>query len=423
MTLQIEEIVTGGLCMGCGLCRSVAGPDRIAMQMTPEGRLRPVQTDGVDSGTLDHINAVCPGIRVVGAEPERILQGTPTDLMWGPGARLAIGYAGDPKIRHLGSTGGALTALSCFLLETRRVSFILHVAASPTRPMHSEARLSFDRASVIEGAGSRYGPVAPLADFTAVLDRAEPFALVAKPCDVTAVRNLAKSDPRVDRFMRYALTFLCGGASDLTKSEDVLRGFGIEEEELSLFRYRGFGNPGPTRAETKDGRAFEISYQQMWEDESKWMIQPRCKICADPIGEAADLVASDVWPGGGPTGEDAGFNGIIARTARGVELFEAAKAAGAIVVEREVGFRDFDHFQPHQVRKRRAIWTRFAGMRAAGRPTPNAEGLRLAEIAKQNSISENLDEARGARQRARAGRLGEPAAKPRRPRTDRKVIV
>jgi coenzyme F420 hydrogenase subunit beta len=413
MKLQIEEIVAGGLCMGCGLCGSLAGPDRIAMTMTPEGRLRPAETDGLDSGTLRRINAVCPGVRVTGADPERLVAGTPTDLMWGPAARLVTGYAGDPDIRHLGSTGGVLTALSCFLLETGRVNFILHVAASRMQPMRSEPRLSFDRASVIEGAGSRYGPVAPLADFNAVLDRGEPFALVAKPCDITAVRNLARLDPRVDRLMRYALTFLCGGASDLTKSEEVLQGLGIGEDQLSLFRYRGFGNPGPTRAETKDGQAFEISYQQMWEDESKWMIQRRCKICADPIGESADLAASDVWPGGGPTGEDAGFNGIIARTARGVELFEAAKAAGAIIVEREIGFRDMDFFQPHQVRKRRAIWARFAGMRAAGRPAPSADGLRLTEIARQNSISENLDEARGARRRARAGRLGEPAVKPR----------
>lgn len=415
MTLQIAEIVTGGLCMGCGLCQSLAGHDRIAIQMTPEGRLRPMQADGLDSGTVERINAVCPGVRVAGADPERLQAGAAIDLMWGPAARLAIGYAGDPAVRHLGSTGGVLTALSCFLLETKRVSFILHVAASRTEPMRSVPRLSFDRASVIEGAGSRYGPVAPLADFNSVLDRGEPFALVAKPCDITAVRNLARSDPRVDHLMRYALTFLCGGASDLTKSEEVVRDFRLREEELSLFRYRGFGNPGPTRAETRDGRAFEISYQQMWEDESKWMIQPRCKICPDPIGESADLVASDVWPGGGPTGEDAGFNGIIARTAQGTELFEAAKAAGAIVVEREVGFRDFDLFQPHQVRKRRAIWARFVGLRAAGLDTPRAEGLRLREIAQHNSLSENLDEARGARRRARSGRLGEPNARPRRP--------
>ena len=120
-----------------------------------------------------------------------------------------------------------------------------------------ERRLSFDAASVLEGAGSRYGPVAPLADFREILDRGQPFALIAKPCDITAVRNLARLDPRVDELLRYALAFVCGGASDLSKSEQVLQRFGVAEDELALFRYRGHGNPGLNRIETKDGRAFE----------------------------------------------------------------------------------------------------------------------------------------------------------------------
>jgi coenzyme F420 hydrogenase subunit beta len=271
--------------------------------------------------------------------------------------------------------------------------------------------LSFDSAAVLEGAGSRYGPGSPLEDFAAVLERGEPFALIGKPCDIAAVRNLALIDARVDEYLRYALTFVCGGASDLTKSEEVARGLNVRPEELSLFRYRGNGNPGPTRLETKDGRSFELTYQQMWEDEATWQIQPRCKICPDAIGESADLAASDVWPGGGPTGEDAGFNGIIVRTQRGLELYEAALAAGAIVVEpRTVDFRDFDDFQPHQVRKKRAVWARMAGMRAAGCAVPETSNLRLEECARLNTITQNLDEARGARRRAREGRLGEPPA-------------
>ena len=127
------------------------------------------------------------------------------------------------------------------------------------------------------------------------------------------------------------LTFVCGGASDLTKSEEVVSEVGIRPEELSSFRYRGNGCPGPTRLETQDGRSFELTYQDMWEDEATWRIQPRCKICPDAIGESADLAASDVWPGGGPAGEDEGFNGIIVRTRRGLELYRAALEAGAIV--------------------------------------------------------------------------------------------
>ncbi len=154
-----------------------------------------------------------------------------------------------------------------------------------------------------------------------------------------------------------------------------------------------------------------MTYQDMWEHESKWMLQPRCKICPDAIGESSDLAASDVWPGGGPSGEDAGFNGIIVRTRRGLDLYQAALAAGAIRVEPgEVTFGDFDIFQPHQVRKKRAVWARLAGIKAAGRPVFATRNLRLEECARLNSVAENLAEARGAHRRAKSGTLGEPRA-------------
>jgi coenzyme F420 hydrogenase subunit beta len=405
--LSLEEIVQGGLCIGCGLCQGVVGGEKIEMVLTPEGRERPVARGALDTATLAQINEICPGTRIEGAVPSD----APRDAVWGPAEHLAIGFAGDPAVRHRASTGGVLSALGQFLLASGRVKFILHVAASQVEPMRTERRLSFDAASVLEGAGSRYGPAAPLVDFTALLERAQPFALIAKPCDIAAVRNLARIDARVDRYLAYALTFVCGGASDLTKSEEVVTDLGIRPDQLSSFRYRGNGNPGPTRFETRDGRVFELTYQEMWRDEATWRIQPRCKICPDAIGESADLAASDVWPGGGPTGEDAGFNGIIVRTRRGLDLYRAAVAAGVITVEtRNLSFRDLDDFQPHQVRKKRAVWARLAGMRAAGLSVPETHNLRLVECARMNTLAENLAEARGARRRAKQGSLGEPPA-------------
>src|SRR5713226_4406064 len=181
--LSLEEIVEAGLCIGCGLCKGVAGEDRIQIVLTPEGRERPVARRPLDESTLERINAICPGTRVegaAGAEGSAVettgARATP-DLVWGPAEQLSIGYAGDPEVRYRGSTGGVLTALGQFLLASGRVKFILHVAASGKEPMRSERRVSFDAASILAGAGSRYGPAAPLIDFTALLDRAEPFAL------------------------------------------------------------------------------------------------------------------------------------------------------------------------------------------------------------------------------------------------------
>jgi coenzyme F420 hydrogenase subunit beta len=416
MTLTVEQIVEGGLCIGCGLCQAVAGPDHIQVVMTPEGRERPIVLMPLDERTLATINAVCPGVVVEGGDPASRSDNAAADVVWGHAERLAIGHAGDPDVRHRASSGGVLTALGQYLLASGRVKFVVHVSAARLAPMRSERRLSFDAAEVMDGAGSRYGPAAALVDFTSLLDREEPFALIAKPCDLSAVRNLAKRDPRVDRLMRYALAFVCGGASELTKSEEVLEEFGVAERELSLFRYRGHGHPGPTRLETYDGRAFELTYQKMWEVESTWRIQARCKICPDAIGESADLVAFDAWAGGGPQGEAEGSNGILVRTRRGLELYEAALAAGAVEqAPGEVTFRDLDDYQPHQVRKKRAVWARLSGMASTGQPVLTARGLRVEECARLNTVAENLAEARGARARASNGRLGEVPASVREP--------
>ncbi|MDX8451386.1 Coenzyme F420 hydrogenase/dehydrogenase, beta subunit C-terminal domain [Mesorhizobium sp. VK9D] len=411
--LSLSEIVENGLCIGCGLCRSIAGAGDVEMVMTPEGRERPVAMQALDKPTLAKINAVCPGTRIAGPSPAQMDEAALTNTVWGRVERLVLGSAADPTVRFIGSGGGTLTALGQFLLSSGRVKFVLHVAASRSMPMRTERQLSFDPASVLEGAGSRYGPAATLVDFNDILDRGEPFALIAKPCDITAVRNLARLDPRVDEYMRYALAFVCGGASDLTKSEQVLQRFGLSEDELALFRYRGHGNPGLNRIETGDGRAFEISYRQLWEDEDKWMIQPRCKICPDAIGQVADIAVSDAWLNGGPAVEDEALNGIIVRTKRGLELFDAAVEAGALEIKRETGIAEIGELQSHQVRKRRAVWARLRGMEIAGKPVPFVTDLSLRNCALQNSLAENLAEGRGARDRARRGRLGEPPAVPR----------
>jgi coenzyme F420 hydrogenase subunit beta len=406
--IPVERIVESGLCIGCGLCESIAGQRRIRLMMTPEGRERPAVLEPLDRETLALINAVCPGMRVEGPDPKATDARAQWDAIWGPAIRIAKGYAGDPQVRFQGSAGGGLSALAIYLLEKSEVDFILHVAASREKPMRSERHLSFDRAQVLAGAGSRYGPAAPLTDFVSLLEHGRPFAVIAKPCDLAAIRNLANEDPRVDRLVRYHLGFVCGGASVFAKSLELVRSFGLEEDDVAMLRYRGMGNPGKTRVEAKDGRAFEVTYNDLWEDESKWMLQFRCKICPDAIGELADIAVSDVWPGGGPTGEDAGFNGFIARTPRGLALLEEAERAGALVLLEDWDFRDLDRVQPHQVTKKQAITARLNAMRDADVLTPSFRQLRLEAAAATSTEEDRRANYLGMQDRLKRGDNQEP---------------
>lgn len=407
---HLDTIVTDGMCIGCGLCESVAGNDHVQMRMTPAGRLRPRTLKPLPDAALDAIARTCPGSVASGLPDSLRTPNTRMDDVWGPYQSVVRAYASDPDVRFRGSTGGVLTALALHLLDSGSVEFIAHVSADPRRPMRSVAHVSATRADVLAAAGSRYGPAAPLTHISSLLDREEPFAFIGKPCDVTALRNLAAVDDRVDRFCRVMLTLVCGGASELSKSADVLEGLGIEEDELSLFRYRGYGNPGRTRIETNNGRAEELSYNDMWEDESTWRIQYRCKVCPDAIGEASDLAASDLWPGGGPTGEDAGFNGVITRTDAGAGLLADAVSANALTIDQQLTPRALDEAQPHQVRKKRAAASRLDALKDAGRRVPEVSGLRIRTLAESRTERERAEEYAATASRVAAGQFREPPA-------------
>jgi coenzyme F420 hydrogenase subunit beta len=405
--LTLDEIVQAGLCIGCGLCQSLAGPDRVALVRTTEGRERPIVRRELDHATLELINDVCPGVRVDGADLGRVPAGAAVDRIWGPAARLAITHATDPELRYVAASGGVLTALAEHLLNSGEVEFVVHVAPRLQEPMRSGPHVSIDRSQLLRAAGSRYGPAAPLIDFCEVLERGRPFAFIGKPCDVTAIRSLARHDPRVDAHLRCALTMVCGGASELIKSRALLTGFGVDERELRTFRYRGHGNPGLTHLETVDGDVHELTYNEMWEDEGTWRLQSRCKICPDALGEGADLVAADCWEDAEPTGEDEGFNAVLVRTNAGLEIFDAAVRDGVLTVDREIGFRDMDRFQPHQVVKKESVWARLIGMRVAGSPVLRTRGLRLRTLALRRSPIELAREVHAAYRRVGARRLSE----------------
>ncbi len=400
---RLSLIVDTGLCIGCGLCQSVAGPNQILIERAANGYEYPVAREALDHESVDRIYDTCPGVRIDGL-PKEQGQGDPIDPVWGTYRRVTRAYAADPAIRHIGSTGGVLTALGIYLLESSRVDFILHVKASRDYPIGGQQQISRSRKEVLDAAGSRYGPAAPLIDLPELLNRGQRFAFIGKPCDVSALRSYARHDPRVDALCQYFLTLVCGGYGQPQDTFEFIRSMGLDPDEVIDFRYRGYGCPGATRAETHDGQVVEKNYLDFWgEDENSWSLPFRCKICPDAIGESADLAVSDTWLGGSPAWkgqeDDPGTNAIVVRTNTGDELLESALQHGVLAIERNIDIREMDVYQPHQVDKKYAAWGRHAGLRAARGIAPVTHRLRIRELAKNNTFRKNLTEARGTRQR------------------------
>lgn len=330
----LKEVVTSGLCTGCGLCASMAGDQSIRMGLNSPGNSRPAFVGRLNAATEQRILAVCPGVSLTG-------EGRPanarTTAAWGPVRSIHRSWAGEERVRHRAAAGGTLTALGRFLLETGEVEAIVHVRASTTTPWLTDALVSTTPDSVLDGAQSRYGPSAPLVHIKRLLDEGLRFAVIAKPCDVSAMRSLARVDPRVDEQVRYLLTIFCGGVHNEDVPRKIIRHHGVPEEEVGVFRYRGFGWPGPTRLETKAGARHDLTYEQAWQPGGgqtwRYELQFRCKICPDAVGESADISAPDGWvlKDGKPIYEEApGTNALLVRTDRGRDLVDRAVASGVL---------------------------------------------------------------------------------------------
>ncbi len=405
MSPSLAKVRKGSLCAGCGLCAGISA-DAIAMQIDEAGFARPRQTRPLAPAGERVFADACPALKV---EPwEGFAPGAAIDTYWGPYRQCLTGHAVESETRHTGSSGGAISALAIHALETGIVAQVLQVIADPDRPLGNRLTVSRSREEILQAAGSRYAPSSPLADIAAFLDAGVPTLFIAKPCDVSALRRLARHDERVDTVFPVKLSFFCGGIPSEKGAETIVREMGMEPDRVVNFRYRGNGWPGLTVAEDDEGRSGEMSYEQSWGKHLSGKVQFRCKICPDPVGGVADIACADAWYGG-ETGypqfdEAEGRSLVMVRTAAGERLLDSARAAGVIATE-GLDIREIDLMQPAQARRKRRISARMAACRAALRPVTRTAGLRVAAAARREPIIIRIKEFAGTMRRIVQGRI------------------
>lgn len=370
---EIADVLRKDACTGCGACPLL--DTGLRMVENDAGYLRPVRHGDGDlrAGAATLFRNVCPGV-TVSANKTPNAQPHPT-----MGAYLAVweAWATDPVIRHRGSSGGVLTALSTWLLESGKASRVVGAGAA-TDPRRSVAVTITNRDGALLAAGSRYTPVGILSDTDVLLPGT---VVVGKPCEASAVSALAANlvvgaaaEPPL------VLSFFCAGTPSARATDKLLGELGLPEDAaIDELWYRGRGWPGQFTAQSGD-TVVRADYDDSWGKTLGPSTQWRCKVCPDGVGESADIVAADYWhvdERGYPSFvEGDGASALIARTARGLKTVLEAAAAGVIQIS-EVGMDSLDAVQPLQRERRRFLAARMLGARLAGRGVPRYRGFGL----------------------------------------------
>ena len=319
----MNEKIIRKYCIGCGLCKSAGS---LPMEKNGSGYLT-ISSRKLDSEAKKFIHDVCP-------TGDENLKRTSSRDIWGTRLKTVFSWANDKDVRRIASSGGILTAMAIFLLETNRVDGIIHTKVSDESVIENEVHISTCKEDVLHSAGSRYSPSSPLKNIFQIIDKQKRYAFIGKPCDVSALRNCLEIMPDYKDCITFMFSFFCAGLPSRKANENLLLKLNTSEKDCQTLTYRGNGWPGEATALKKDGTSSSMSYEKAWGGILGRDVHPFCRFCMDGTGERADISCGDGWylkENGEPSFEESeGRNIVFLRTEKGRQVFFEALAEGYI---------------------------------------------------------------------------------------------
>ncbi len=371
---NVNDVARWRLCLGCGACVSVCPKKAITLVDIPVRGIRPI-ADVDKCQKCSKCLQVCPAIGIChqNRNSDDIVE---LSKAWGSVLEIWEGYASDSDIRFKGSSGGAVTALSIYMLESGAASSVLHIGTKESAPLQSIPMISKTRSDLIAQTGSRYAPAPTCAGFSLIDEQKAPAVFVGKPCDIVALTKARSIDEQLDLRIACSISIFCAGTPATVGTYKILSEMRVNPERVKELRYRGNGWPGMTVAMEKDScHCQHMTYEEAWGRILSKFGQFRCRLCPDSTGEFADISCGDPWYRQ-TNPNDPGRSLILVRTELGKKILHGAIAAGHIEAER-VEPSTLWRSQRTLLRRKRHLWARLTAMRIMQIPLPEYLGFNL----------------------------------------------
>lgn len=384
-------------CTGCGLCAAV---QNVPLGQDERGFCLPELTQQ----DLDFCGKVCPAGGAASALQSRT-------QLWGHYEGVFVGWSTDPEIRRQASSGGILTALCCYLLDQKLVDGVIQTCAHRDICYGTYTRVSHTKEDVLDCMGSRYSISSPLAELTSLIRPGKTYAIVGKPCDISALRMYLKDNRELAAQLPYLLSFFCAGVPSLQAQQQLLRTLDCSDPaQCKKLQYRGNGWPGYATAEKLDGSSAQISYEDSWGKILGRDVQKMCRFCLDGVGEFADVACGDIWhltPDKKPDfTESDGQNIIFARTEAGNRLLECAMEAGYITMtDHRSRLDDLRYVQKYQYDRKRVMLPMVQAMKLCGKSAPNYDKATLDAFSAGVPVKEKVRRMLGMIKRVIKGKV------------------
>ena len=345
-----RTVLSGGYCIGCGACASVASDD-VNMRLDQFGHYVPVVARSRQViQTPVAPSLVCP---FADGNPDEDQLAAPRyggyceyDSRIGYYFRCYASRVQEGRFCESGSSGGLVSWLACELLRLGLVDAVAHVRprrhTAPTGPLFSYA-VSRTANEVQEGAGSRYYPIEMSSVLSEVTTHAGRYAFVGLPCFVKALRLRMKHDPDLTKRIVFCIGLVCGHLKTACFAKLLAWQCGIGPEMLESISFR---RKLPNRPSNQYGveltgrgiNGLNVHTVQpmkglMGADWGHGLLKYNgCDYCDDVFAETADVVIGDAWL---PqyVGDHRGTNIVVTRERRLDEIVSRAAVEGRVWLE------------------------------------------------------------------------------------------
>jgi len=302
------EILGADLCCSCGGCLGLCPYFKIRHE-----KVALLEPCGLNEGRCYDI---CPRTETDFAELNRQVFGQERrDYVLGTLRAVLMSQSRDSSVKKAAQYGGTVSALLIQAFEDKAIAGAILARTSERYPLLPEPFLARNAGDVLLARGSKYTACPSLAILDESLRQCEKLAVVARPCQVLAIRKRQAIEPKLKDRIALVIGLFCMWALDY---RDLVKHL---KNHLDLHTARKFDIPyNRFVVYTKSGHC-ELDFEPI-----RRLRRHTCDICYDFTSELSDLsVGSTEW-------KDK-WNTLIVRSDQGQAVLDAALSAGTLAVK------------------------------------------------------------------------------------------
>lgn len=384
---SLAKIIDGDLCHRCGTCVGICPTSVLGLDENEY----PVVNNLSACTDCDLCVKVCPGDELNVFDIAKKVFGKVPDIkdMHGHFEKSYLSYSNDKKIREMSTSGGLITALLIYLLESKQIDGAIVIASDSEQLWKGVPIIAKTKDDLISATKSKYA-IAPTNVMLSEIRKQEgKFALVGLPCQIHGFHKAAELDRRIKDRVVITIGLFCHAAIDHEPmryiwsnlvSKNVKK---VSDEKVTGFISRIGKHPGTPHVKLKDGTLMPVYFPEKKNYRPNSMeimnilyrlyTPPRCLTCYDSTSEFADIAVGDPWmaPPSNEIKFNEGYSFVLSRTKTAEKFLRLAQKDGAISLTTLVPKAARKSNTMMGVEKRWRAFRVLETRRRQGFPTPN----------------------------------------------------